>query len=241
MTLNARSEAALEGVHPDLVAIVRLAHLKLCAPTAAGEGPAGSAARGLIVTEGLRTLARQRQLLAEGRSRTLNSRHLTGHAVDLVDPEASYAPAAMAAIAAAMKAAAAELGYSITWGGDWSTFKDTPHFELSWHDYPADAPAVAGAAKPAGVVDVPPGGKGIKAALARSRTILGAQLAGLGGLIGYFDQAVGVLLDGLGEVTKLGPLLAALDLRSAGLGLTIFGVTLVVLRRLQAAYGGKQG
>lgn len=65
--LTPRDLKRLEGVHPDLVRVVRRARLT---------------ARFMVI-EGLRTLDRQRQLVEEGNSKTLRSRHLTGHAVDL--------------------------------------------------------------------------------------------------------------------------------------------------------------
>jgi len=120
MTLNARSLTNLEGVHPDLVRVVKLA---------AEREP-------FIVTEGLRNLTRQKQLVAAGKSWTLNSRHLTGHAVDVVDPDARYDIPDMDKIAAAMKAVAKECNVPIDWGGDWKQ-RDTPHFELSRTAYPA--------------------------------------------------------------------------------------------------------
>src|SRR5690606_24297512 len=67
--LDARAERNLDGVHPDLVRVVRHA--------------ARISAVAFTVTEGRRSLQRQRQLRAAGASHTLNSRHLTGHAVDL--------------------------------------------------------------------------------------------------------------------------------------------------------------
>ena len=63
--ISARCELRLAGVHPDLVRVVRRA----------AEG--GVAFR---VEEGLRTVKRQKQLVAAGASQTMNSRHITGHA-----------------------------------------------------------------------------------------------------------------------------------------------------------------
>jgi peptidoglycan L-alanyl-D-glutamate endopeptidase CwlK len=123
MSLDDKSERLLQGVHPDLCSVVRRAR----------------EITEFRLTEGLRSLARQKQLKAQGKSRTLNSRHLTGHAVDVVDLKGSYAEAEMKRIAEAMKAAAIETGVAITWGGNWSTFCDTPHFELEWHAYPASS------------------------------------------------------------------------------------------------------
>ena len=69
----------------------------------------------------------------------MNSRHLTGHAVDLapyIGGEIRWDWPPFHHIAAAMKAAAAELAVPLTWGGDWKTFKDGPHFELHRGTYP---------------------------------------------------------------------------------------------------------
>jgi peptidoglycan L-alanyl-D-glutamate endopeptidase CwlK len=120
MALNERSLRNLEGVHPDLVRVVKRA----------------AELEPFIVTEGLRNLDRQKKLKAAGKSWTLNSRHLTGHAVDVVDPDARYDIPDMNDIAAAMKGAAKELGVPIVWGGDWKQ-RDTPHFELDRKAYPA--------------------------------------------------------------------------------------------------------
>lgn len=124
--LSARSLTALTGVHPDLVKVVHRA-IELTTVD-------------FIVTEGRRSLARQKELVAQGASKTLNSRHLTGHAVDVIayqNGKGNYNAEAMRAISKAFKAAAAELQVPINWGGDWKSFKDTPHFELSKEKYPA--------------------------------------------------------------------------------------------------------
>lgn len=121
--LNERSIKNLAGVHPDLVRVVEMA-AQCC------EVP-------IVVTEGLRTRERQAVLKAAGKSWTLNSRHLTGHAVDLVDGDNyGYDVPDLDRIAKAMKGAAEELGIPIVWGGDWKS-KDTPHFELDRKKYPA--------------------------------------------------------------------------------------------------------
>ena len=124
-SLSKASEAKLKGVHPDLVKVIRRA-IKITPVD-------------FRVTEGLRTVARQRQLVAAGASKTMNSRHITGHAIDvvaLVDGKVRWDWPLYHKIAAAIKQAAKELGVAITWGGDWKTFKDGPHFELNWKKYP---------------------------------------------------------------------------------------------------------
>lgn len=120
-----RSLACLDGVHPDMVRVVHRA-LRLCVVDFA-------------VTEGLRTMARQKQLVAAGASRTLNSRHITGHAVDLapvIGGRICWDWPPFRQIASAMKEAARDLSVSIVWGGDWKTFADGPHFELDRKAYP---------------------------------------------------------------------------------------------------------
>ena len=121
--IDARSERNLIGVHPDLVKVIRRA----------------AKAGGFVVTEGLRTKARQAQLVKAGASRTMNSRHITGHAIDvaaLVNGEVRWDWPLYAAIAVRVKAAAKDLGVPITWGGDWKSFRDGPHFELDRKAYP---------------------------------------------------------------------------------------------------------
>ncbi|BBJ66313.1 M15 family metallopeptidase [Enterobacter sp. 18A13] len=121
-----RSEDRLKGVHPDLVKVVRralqLSHVDFG------------------ITEGLRTPERQKQLVAEGKSQTLKSRHITGHAVDVFaypTPSGSWDMKYYRQIADAFKAASAELNIPIEWGGDWNTLKDGPHFQLPHKGYPA--------------------------------------------------------------------------------------------------------
>lgn len=85
------------------------------------------------VLEGVRTLERQKELLARKVTQTLNSKHLTGDAVDLgalKNEEITWDKASYATIAKAMKQAAKELNVNIRWGGDFKTFFDGPHFEL---------------------------------------------------------------------------------------------------------------
>lgn len=118
--LSKRSLKALEGVNPELVAVVQRA-IQITSVD-------------FVVTEGLRTPERQRVLFDSGASQTLNSKHLTGDAVDLaawVDNKVDWSWPLYSKLAAAMKAAAKELDVPIAWGGDWKHFKDGPHFELA--------------------------------------------------------------------------------------------------------------
>ena len=120
--LSQRSMQNLSGVHPDLVAVVKRA-IEITE-------------QDFSVIEGVRNIERQRQLVAKGASQTMNSRHLTGHAVDLAPYPLSWDWEYFYPIADAMKGAADELDVAIVWGGDWSTFKDGPHFELDRKVYP---------------------------------------------------------------------------------------------------------
>ena len=124
-SLGPRSKQRLKGVHPDLVKVV--------------ERAIEISTIDFTVLEGLRTPERQKALLEAGASQTLNSRHITGHAVDLgawVDNQVDWSWPLYHKIAAAMKDAAKQEGVSIVWGGDWRTFKDGPHFQLPRKEYP---------------------------------------------------------------------------------------------------------
>ncbi|MDU0338320.1 M15 family metallopeptidase [Bosea rubneri] len=132
MKLNERSEKNLVGVHPDLVKVVRKA--------------AELTAVSFIVTEGVRTLERQRQLVAKGAAQTLRSRHIPENnqsrmscAVDLaalVGGQVRWDWPLYERLAVAMKMAAQAVGVPLEWGGDWRSFKDGPHFQLPWQTYP---------------------------------------------------------------------------------------------------------
>lgn len=121
-----RSLRNLKGIHPDLRRVI---------DRALQDSPLD-----FIVIEGLRTKERQAQLVATGASQTMNSRHLTGHAVDLL-PIGPRGPAfdwpLYHKLGPAVKEAARKEGVDLEWGGDWRTFKDGPHFQLSHEAYPA--------------------------------------------------------------------------------------------------------
>lgn len=138
ITLSAASEEKLKGVHPDLVRVVRKAALLCDQP--------------FVVFEGVRSVERERSLIAKGFSKLKNPfrcRHvptkdakygLVSHAVDLVPLNADNKPVwdwkLIPAIARAMKAAAISEHVTIEWGGDWRTIKDGPHYQLPWSLYP---------------------------------------------------------------------------------------------------------
>lgn len=162
--LNERSVKNLAGVHPDLVRVVEMAATRCPVP--------------VVVTEGLRKIERQEQLVAAGKSWTLNSRHLTGHAVDLVDADNyAYDIPDLDKIAKAMKECAAEIGVPIVWGGDWKS-RDTPHFELDRKAYPASG--------------VPTATRVIEASskIAKARGVI-ATAAGAGAVV--LDKATGAI------------------------------------------------
>ena len=123
--LSTRSRARLIGVHPALVAVVEAAIV--VSPV------------DFMITEGLRTRERQVALVRAGASRTLNSRHLSGHAVDvaaLVDGRVRWDWPLYGRIASAFKRAAARLDTPLVWGGDWPRLRDGPHFELHRKTFP---------------------------------------------------------------------------------------------------------
>ena len=121
--LGTRSLQSLSGVHPDMVAVVKLA-ITITEVD-------------FTVIEGIRNINRQRELLKAGKSTTLNSRHITGHAVDMVPWPVDWNDLErFETMAVAMKTAAEELEIPIVWGGDWKSFYDAPHFELNRKEYP---------------------------------------------------------------------------------------------------------
>ena len=141
IVLGQRSLSRLEGVHPDLVRVVKKA--------------AAISDLDFTVLEGLRTLERQRKLVAEGASRTMKSRHLTGHAVDLgvlIDGSVRWDWGLYLRLGEVMRKASLAEGIPIRWGGTWKllsaingpitakilsrSFPDGPHFEIDPKKYP---------------------------------------------------------------------------------------------------------
>lgn len=123
--LGTRSLTNLWGVHADLVKVVKRA-IEITPMDFA-------------VVEGVRTLARQRYLVATGKSKTLKSRHLTGHAVDLAPVKngtISWDWDDFWPVINAMDTASAELHIQHEAGGHWKNFPDGPHHQLTWAAYP---------------------------------------------------------------------------------------------------------
>jgi peptidoglycan L-alanyl-D-glutamate endopeptidase CwlK len=123
--LSDRSCDKLIGVHTDLVKIV----YRAIQTTEIDFG----------VSEGLRSLETQKEYLAKGVTTTLNSRHLSGHAVDVfayVGGIARWEMPLYEKIHDAFKSASEELGIPVEWGGGWKSFPDGPHFQLPWNEYP---------------------------------------------------------------------------------------------------------
>ncbi len=130
--LSKRSLDNLKGVNPDLVRVVKRA-IEITKVD-------------FMVIEGLRTKEKQAALYAQGRTKpgdivtkTLSSKHITGHAVDLLaEPYDWKETKNFDAVSEAMFSAAKELGVKIRWGADWDMDgrarergeSDSPHFEM---------------------------------------------------------------------------------------------------------------
>jgi peptidoglycan L-alanyl-D-glutamate endopeptidase CwlK len=131
MSLSDRDVARLKGVNPDLATVV-VAMGRFCPMP-------------FMVIEGVRTLATKAEYVKAGDSQTMNSRHLTGHAVDLAPVVDSAIPwddwPVWEAFAVHMKGAAAMCGIPVEWGGDWTTLVDGPHWQLPRDAYPVEHPA----------------------------------------------------------------------------------------------------
>lgn len=124
-SFSQRSKDRLKDVHPDLVKVME---------EAIKESPLDFG-----ITEGLRTFERQKELFEAGKSQTMNSRHLRGLAVDIavfIDGKINWDFPNYTLVAEHIKEVAKELDIPIQWGGDWTSFKDGPHFELHRSKYP---------------------------------------------------------------------------------------------------------
>ncbi len=121
--LSQRSLDRLKGVDDRLVKVVKRA-IEI-------------STQDFAVNEGLRTVERQRQLVKSGASQTMDSRHITGHAVDLVpiiNGKVSWDWRYFYPIAEAMQQAAKELGINVRWGGCWEVVNNKSGTAKSWVD-----------------------------------------------------------------------------------------------------------
>lgn len=123
--LGSKSKERLSTVKPELQSVVRKAF--------------ETVPFDVTVLEGIRTIDRQKELVSKGASKTMNSKHLTGDAVDLAPYPIDWNDKSrFNELAKHMLNAASELGIKIRWGGDWNmdgdwkdeSFYDGPHFEL---------------------------------------------------------------------------------------------------------------
>lgn len=134
-----RSLQKLSGVNPDLVSVMKKA--------------ISISTQDFTIIEGIRSVERQRELVKAGKSQTMNSRHITGDAIDLVAWPVSWEHDLFMPIADAVIKAAKDCDVAVRWGGNWKirdirewdgtaeelvqdyadkggNFFDLPHFEI---------------------------------------------------------------------------------------------------------------
>mgnify|MGYP000035119156 CR=1 FL=1 len=200
---SARSKRNMKGLHPDLIAVLTAALHRTPLD--------------FVVTEGLRTEARQRELVASGASKTMNSRHLTGHAFDIAlimdQGGITWQFEAYRNAASVFKDVAQELGIDLEWGGDWRSFKDGPHFQLSWAKYPKDEWVTHSKAPEPRVI-------------AESRTMQGVAAAGIGQTMQQGAEQISSVAADLPDDSSL---LTAIKV--VGLALTLGGLALAAYAR----------
>jgi peptidoglycan LD-endopeptidase CwlK len=130
ITLSQKNLIKLADAHPDLQKVIKRA--------------AAISSIDFTILEVVRTVARQKALVAKGASTTMRSRHLPGadgksRAVDIAPldgGQVSWAWPLYHKLAPIIKQAAKDVGVPIEWGGDWRSFKDGPHWQLPWKAYP---------------------------------------------------------------------------------------------------------
>lgn len=124
--VNTRHDIADNGVKADLMRVYNRA-----AEIARQQGYT------IHIRQGVRTKEEQHRYFSKGTSKTMNSRHLTGDALDLAvkysgkqtDEQDWYW---VRRINVAMQQASKETGVPIEWGGNWKSFKDGFHWQLPW-------------------------------------------------------------------------------------------------------------
>lgn len=192
-----RSTDRMLSLHPDIVQVMKLA---------ISRSPVD-----FTVLEGLRTVERQKRLVATGASKTMNSRHLTGHAIDIAPLDngvVSWDWPLYHKLAPVIKEAAEELGVDLEWGGDWTSFKDGPHWQLSWNTYnKTDMSPKARLVRADGSAAVPPSEPKPERSKARSTTLQAAAGATVAGGTGVATA-----------ISKLDPTAQYIVLGCAGVG-----------------------
>jgi len=130
LKLTAKDNERLKRVHPDLAKIIRRAAEITIVP--------------FTILQSDRTLAQQKENVRKGVSQTMKSRHLISsdgfvRAIDIAPLDgknASFAWPLYHKLAPIMKQAAKDIKVPVEWGGDWVKFKDGPHWQLPWKQYP---------------------------------------------------------------------------------------------------------
>ena len=116
---SSRSKERLKGVDEKLVDVIEASLVE--SPYDFG------------ITEGLRTIEKQKEYVKAGKSQTMKSYHLRGKAVDIVvykDGKVTWDLKYYKEVADVIKSVAKSKGVRITWGGDWKTLVDGPHFQI---------------------------------------------------------------------------------------------------------------
>ena len=88
-----------------------------------------------VVIEGVRTEERQKQLVADGKSKTMKSKHLTGSAFDIAmldeNGEVTWDKKYYGAFAEQFIRLANRLGFNVECGCYWQNFVDACHFQIN--------------------------------------------------------------------------------------------------------------
>lgn len=116
---SSRSKERLKGVDEKLVDVIEASLME--SPYDFG------------ITEGLRTIEKQKEYVKAGKSQTMKSYHLRGKAVDIVvykDGKVTWDLKYYKEVADVIKSVAKSKGVRVTWGGDWKTLVDGPHFQI---------------------------------------------------------------------------------------------------------------
>ena len=129
-------KAAVNGMHPDLLELTTRASQLAGFPIGVNIAVVDDPKHGKVQMQGgVRDEANQQHMVDIGYSKTMNSNHLKGKAIDLVplvdgQPQWNASPEQFKAISVAMEQASKELGIPVEWGGNWKGFKDLPHYQL---------------------------------------------------------------------------------------------------------------